>query len=309
MQRINFIDSLKGIGILAVILGHIANPFANFIYLWHMPLFFIISGFFININKNFFTFVKKNALNIMIPYFIFGILGILVEGIKDLVLQRNFELLILLKGLFFYMDFYHLQNSYALILWFLPALFFAKIFTFLLSKHLRILIFPYITIIFCILYFDINLPFALDIGFIASIFSILGYFLFISTKASNQSISTIGIWGGVIASLCTFWLNYDLFTYRNFTWQNHIFFTISFCVFLYFLTKKFEFIFTKIKIINYFGHNSMLFYIFHIYTNNIANVILKKFNILNWMLIFIFSLVLLITLTFIFKNIFKRLNI
>ena len=38
-EKIIWVDFLKMIGILAVILGHIANPFGKFIYSWHMPLF------------------------------------------------------------------------------------------------------------------------------------------------------------------------------------------------------------------------------------------------------------------------------
>lgn len=41
-------DVLKGIAILAMIAGHcfIPLPLHHFIYIWHMPLFFLISGYF-----------------------------------------------------------------------------------------------------------------------------------------------------------------------------------------------------------------------------------------------------------------------
>lgn len=40
-------DFLKGIGIIYVVLGHtLVNPMHNFIYLFHMPLFYFISGYF-----------------------------------------------------------------------------------------------------------------------------------------------------------------------------------------------------------------------------------------------------------------------
>ena len=60
MQRIRFFDIAKGVAILAVILGHSAieaNDFIpsytaqiilSFCFSFHMPLFFILSGYFIH---------------------------------------------------------------------------------------------------------------------------------------------------------------------------------------------------------------------------------------------------------------------
>lgn len=52
MKRIEWIDVAKGIGILAVILGHcsLSRQIAWTIYSFHMPLFFIIGGLFFRNN-------------------------------------------------------------------------------------------------------------------------------------------------------------------------------------------------------------------------------------------------------------------
>ena len=39
-------DIAKGIGIILVVLGHCAFSFTNFVYMFHVSLFFIISGYF-----------------------------------------------------------------------------------------------------------------------------------------------------------------------------------------------------------------------------------------------------------------------
>ena len=46
VQRYPEFDVAKGIGIMCVVLGHIldAGMAKSFVYLFHMPLFFIISG-------------------------------------------------------------------------------------------------------------------------------------------------------------------------------------------------------------------------------------------------------------------------
>ncbi|HEM4571297.1 TPA: acyltransferase family protein [Streptococcus suis] len=45
--RIQWIDNLKGIGILLVVLGHTSFPFKNYIFWIHMPLFFVLTGIII----------------------------------------------------------------------------------------------------------------------------------------------------------------------------------------------------------------------------------------------------------------------
>ncbi|TLS69321.1 acyltransferase family protein [Photobacterium damselae] len=70
-NKIEWVTSLKAFGIVAVILGHIATPFSNIIYSWHMPLFFMISGFFINSKNNISKLVVKDWKRLMIPFFLF----------------------------------------------------------------------------------------------------------------------------------------------------------------------------------------------------------------------------------------------
>jgi fucose 4-O-acetylase-like acetyltransferase len=41
-----WLNRLKTLGILAVILGHITSPFNTFIFSWHMPLFFFYCRLF-----------------------------------------------------------------------------------------------------------------------------------------------------------------------------------------------------------------------------------------------------------------------
>lgn len=54
MQRIESIDILKGFGIILMIVAHTYGPNSttwDFIYTFHMPLFFIVTGFFYEQNK------------------------------------------------------------------------------------------------------------------------------------------------------------------------------------------------------------------------------------------------------------------
>lgn len=69
LERNKTIDVLKGIGILLVMLGHQNLAIGHFIYSFHMPLFFIISGYLYK-KKNVKESVIKDFQSLIIPYFI-----------------------------------------------------------------------------------------------------------------------------------------------------------------------------------------------------------------------------------------------
>jgi fucose 4-O-acetylase-like acetyltransferase len=50
-QRDQRLDILKGIGIILMVVGHSGFPYANYIYLFHMALFFMASGYVWNDDK------------------------------------------------------------------------------------------------------------------------------------------------------------------------------------------------------------------------------------------------------------------
>lgn len=72
--RIGWIDTAKGIGLLCVILGHLHIPLVDtWVYFFHMPLFFFLSGFLFSGGKyDFKTFVIKKLRSLVIPYFTLG---------------------------------------------------------------------------------------------------------------------------------------------------------------------------------------------------------------------------------------------
>ena len=81
-KRINYTDIAKGIGIILVIFGHTLRGvpgLVNFIYSFHVPLFFVISGFFYSPSKNDNTklFILKKVKTLLIPFFSFYLLSYL----------------------------------------------------------------------------------------------------------------------------------------------------------------------------------------------------------------------------------------
>lgn len=64
-NRIKFLDIAKGIAILAIIAGHTGPDWVKqFVFTFHVPVFFIISGYFLK-EGNDVVFVKKEIKTIV----------------------------------------------------------------------------------------------------------------------------------------------------------------------------------------------------------------------------------------------------
>ena len=107
----------RGMAILLVIIGHLIqfngfsynNPTFEFIYSFHMPLFFSISGYIAekvtNIKniKQYLLYIKKKTISLIVPYVFWTII------INPLFLSEKFE--------------YNIQNINFSLYWFLKVLF------------------------------------------------------------------------------------------------------------------------------------------------------------------------------------------
>ena len=78
MERINWIDWAKSIAITMVVFGHIPEGLDNFliryICIFHMPLFFFISGYLSKKNTDLHTSLHKYWHSLIIPYFLYNMI-------------------------------------------------------------------------------------------------------------------------------------------------------------------------------------------------------------------------------------------
>ena len=72
-------DCLRGILILLVVIGHSRiDTLHDIIFLFHMPLFFILSGFFLQKEKVISRlYLKNKTVTLLVPYFIYLLLDLL----------------------------------------------------------------------------------------------------------------------------------------------------------------------------------------------------------------------------------------
>lgn len=79
-ERLQWIDMAKGWGILLLIYGHVADDiFAKWLYTFHIPLFFFLSGYVFNPNKDWKTFIYSKSKSLLLPYISLGIPLILIN--------------------------------------------------------------------------------------------------------------------------------------------------------------------------------------------------------------------------------------
>lgn len=195
-KRIEYIDIAKGIGILLVVMGHndfaaVSPFFYKVIYSFHMPLFFFLSGYFLNTTIGFGDYFKRRFNTIMKPYF-FTIFIIYFVSISFGKVGFRTALTRIAKSLYgagYYLDWVQL--------WFLPHLFVVCLYAFVFyailakvnNRYVRWLVllltlgiaslflysfYPFSFSAFGREYEFFGLPFSLDLVLLSGFFFILG---------------------------------------------------------------------------------------------------------------------------------------
>lgn len=139
-DRLQYMDMAKGLGILGVIIGHhllaigLPNPYPMFVsWFWsfHMPMFFIISGYFIKPDLR--QTVVKGCRQLMLPYFITCFCGAISVVLLILIKNGVYEGPSLHKWLFGITCFKDEYEQMAM--WFLPVLFLSRCIYVAINKY------------------------------------------------------------------------------------------------------------------------------------------------------------------------------
>jgi fucose 4-O-acetylase-like acetyltransferase len=88
MERQRYWDILKGLGIIAVVVGHSGSPLVPFVYMYHIALFFFISGHFYNdvYSSDPSLLVAKRVKSLYWPFVSYGLV---VLALHNLLLSVN----------------------------------------------------------------------------------------------------------------------------------------------------------------------------------------------------------------------------
>ena len=96
-ERNEIIDIMKGVGIFLMVWGHVDGPLKTpYVYLFHMALFFIVSGYVYKYkaNESLIVFAKKKALRLYVPHLVSGMILVTLTNVfvRIHLLDVSFEL-------------------------------------------------------------------------------------------------------------------------------------------------------------------------------------------------------------------------
>lgn len=140
-KRESWIDMARALAMILVVAGHCvellaytpwATTLRDAIYIGHLPLFFVISGYLFKSNVAFKPFIKKLFHAILIPYFCCAFIlldyNIVCNAISSLINHTAFAWGEIVETVVYYLT----QKRYATI-WFLSVLFLGEIFYWIIN--------------------------------------------------------------------------------------------------------------------------------------------------------------------------------
>lgn len=275
INRDSQLDILKGIGILLVVFAHICRGnVTRYIYLFHMPLFFFLSGAALNYSKEISFNFGKRFKQVIMPYLTFSILCFLYWVLIEIRLRPVHDG-DLFTGLVSTLEFrwqqfinifvaFSFDNAflYNIVLWFLPCLFVAMILYVAIRKYMRNYAYVGIAIvtILGVLMAKTYLPLCTEIAFVVIPFIYLGESFYKKTQISSP------IMGGVfllssISLIMFFNPHVDMRTHSYGSWW--LFYAVAILLIFSLCTFSRYIVGRDLGILEWLGRNSLAIMCIH----------------------------------------------
>lgn len=305
-ERIKWLDILKGFLIITVMIGHSGVcpvGFRAWIYSFHVPAFFIVSGYTFQIReeKSFVRYVVKKARTLLVPAMVFGMISCVYYYFfvsKSIFLEQNF-----LYNL-------ALQSRVAVypVSWFCISLFVSEIVLFVIFKlckkeHIRFLMIMILSLASYCYVDSISkiLPWCIDVLGITLLFLYIGYVMRIKNILAKLntykyvSIIILLVINIIFANMNYQYLNMQVDLYYNLV-GNYVYYYIASIagtlIFMMIFYQK-----RKIITLEYIGVNSMVYYTLHsVLYETIWIYIMENKIIVNFYYCPLFIIIILIVL-------------
>ena len=182
--RIDWIDFAKGVAIILMVLGHAIdgmNPLCKFIYVFHMPFFFVTAGFLLNLNKwggVYKSFEMKLVKRLLLPYYLAEFLWYPFHMAKEIYFGHLLKIIFYRPPLESFLGIF-IGKTWMMPLaplWFLPCLLVAEIIFVRLYNRFGKNIFLFAVVILLSTYagFELNrfgyLPLGFNVALVSQIF-------------------------------------------------------------------------------------------------------------------------------------------
>lgn len=316
--RQNWVSALKGLAILAVVIGHIATPLTKFVYAWHVPLFFFVSGFFL-ISKESWSLQRatiKDIQRLILPFIGFASIALCFELLKRSLLHGytfatpTIRLRDEISGTFLWMDMEQMHH-YGFVLWFLPALFWGKLIARLLIGTIQSTFLALVVVgaLFTLgAFVKVNLPFGFDQGMIAALWVLCGYFLYpLLRNLSKIKASILAL----ILLILAFLLPIPYLNVATKFFDNPLYNVVYSLVMIGFVSLAILSLskILRLKGLEHWGNHTLTIFVLHPYTNNIAFLLAIKFLPRNqWVVAVVLSVALINLFLIIFHRLLDRPN-
>lgn len=296
-RRIDWIDNLRGLAIILVIIGHAHVVYPSWlkveIYSFHMPLFFFLSGMVFSVSKynSFLEFLRKKVRTIVVPLIVFSIIAWSINYIYYYIILKNIEVDSFGKYILKLLIESHGDARFRSAFWFLPAIFVSQLALYFIVKYVKegisIILYIILAVIGSLyIYFGgPSLPWCSDLIFVIVPFMGVGYLLRTNWERISKYVNIYSLVLGIIISVCTVHFNYIIMgkgvDLNSSDIGNPILYFVSagagiwilICLFSNQVIKN-----INMPILKYAGKNSILFYVLSDMTFIIPDILI--FNIL-----------------------------
>nr|APZ79097.1 Acyltransferase [Streptococcus suis] len=298
--RIRWIDSLKGIGILLVVLGHTTFPLKSYIFWIHMPLFFALTGMTFNPTKSLKTFFYSRLNSLIFPFLTFGFLLLSLSYVADLsVLFREVIKFLVYGG----------AKSSGVVgaFWFLPTLFLAEFIFYCLVNNIKrhkTLVVVFICTLLPISYFGTYKILPYNLTMLPYILSYMGIGYFFK-HWFNVKKEVFLIYGSLLCLLLGYFVSFKLDLKYAIVSNWFLGLVLPAVVLLTVFTYSKQVLEgIKSKVIVYLGQNSLVILLVH----NYYRIFLEEYVTKNWVVVFLITLICsLITIRVCQTKIIKRM--
>lgn len=258
-ERIEWLDIARGIGIILVVLGHtnlIGIRALIWIFSFHMPFFFVMSGFCYK-ERNIIAFLKRKGRSLLLPYILYYCLYILLDLILGTMSIQQFP--VFCKNILLGLD-----DT----LWFIMALFMTEFIYVLLETVIKKKVVQYMVIVviscvgFVFAYEGISCILRIHTAFTMLFFFSIGVWLkktcFFSTEPKKKVQLILGGMVCICLNIVFAFLNTKVDVRTGF-YGNVLYFIIG-AITGTMMIMIFSFLMRKLSILEFFGRNSLCIY-------------------------------------------------
>ncbi len=227
-NRLSYIDLAKAVGIFLMVLCHGVVPagFDHWVHAFHMPLFFLVSGWCFSANRhpNFGKFIQSRAKSLLLPYLFWSV--VIFFGWQLFYQITNPAKCYPLTGFLYHAGYNNAAYSpFCAVQWFLTCMFFTQVLALITLKLTKEKPLPTLLAAMGLgalgwgcSYLPLRLPLSLDVAFMACLFFLFGWAL---AKVKNQKnlfhpLCVLVYWGaGTALALINGSVNMRIMSYQN----------------------------------------------------------------------------------------------